>query len=177
MKSRLLQVKKIFFNSLDFYRKNRILAHRKSKMQKMKNLNILKNLFIALLIAIPSFMSAQNKVAAANQDAKASLANKKFNLIIHSANGEEGMKDFIVFGTDGFESKAGKSSAALNSRYEATQDEKGTIRFNATIVTSEGMKTYMGTITGNVITGKYIVEPTGQPAVSYALNGTLDLSK
>ncbi len=143
----------------------------------MKNLNFLKSLLVALLLTVPFIMSAQNKAASANEDARASLANKKFNLIIHSADGSEGMKDFIVFGADGFETKAGKSSAAVNSRYAATQDAKGNIHFNATIVTGEGMKTYAGTIVNNVITGKYIFEPTGQPAVSYAINGTLDTSK
>ncbi len=144
----------------------------------MKNLNFLKSLAVALLIAIPFCMSAQSKVASsANEDAKASLANKKFNLIIHSTDGSEGMKDFIVFGADGFESKAGKSAVATNSRYAATQDAKGNIQFTATIVTNEGMKTYAGTISGNMMTGKYIFEATGQPAVSYAINGTLDTTK
>ncbi len=143
----------------------------------MKKLNLLKSLAMAFLIALPFCMSAQSKVASANNDARASLANKKFNLIIHSADGSEGMKDFIVFGADGFESKAGKSAAATNSRYAATQDAKGNIQFTATIVTSEGMKTYSGTISGNVISGKYIFEPSGQPAMSYAINGTLDTTK
>jgi hypothetical protein len=117
---------------------------------------------------------AQSKVASTADQAKASLANKKFNLIIHSSDGSEGIKDFIVFGQDGFETKAGKSAAAANSRYMAKQDDKGAIHFTATIVTPEGMKTYSGTVQDNKITGKYIFEATGQPAVSYALNGTLD---
>lgn len=143
----------------------------------MKNLNFLKSLSLAFLIAIPFSMSAQNKVASANDDAKATLANKKFNLLIHSRDGSEGMKDFILFSSDGFESKAGKSSTAANSRYAAKQDANGSIQFTATIVTNEGMKTYAGTIKENVITGKYIFEATGQPAVSYAINGTLDTTK
>lgn len=143
----------------------------------MKNLNILKSIAVALFIAIPFCLSAQSKVASVNEDAKASLANKKFNLIIHNADGSDGMKDFIIFSNDGFESKAGKSSSAINSRYAAKQDANGNIQFTATIVTNEGMKTYAGTIKDNVITGKYIIEPTGQPAVSYAINGTLDKTK
>lgn len=143
----------------------------------MKKLNFLKSFAATLLIAVPFGLFAQNKAAAVNDDAKASLANKKFNIIIHNAQGDEGMKDFIVFSADGFESKAGKSSAALNSRYSAKQDANGNIQFSATIVTSEGMKTYAGTIKDGMITGKYIFEATGQPAVSYAINGTLDKTK
>lgn len=143
----------------------------------MKKLNFLKSIVIALLLVLPLGLVAQNKTAAVTNDAKASLANKKFNLIIHSTDGSEGMKDFIVFGADGFESKAGKSTAASNSRYAATQDANGNIQFTATIVTNEGMKTYAGTITGNMITGKYIFEATGQPTISYAINGSLDTTK
>jgi hypothetical protein len=144
----------------------------------MKNLNILKTISFAILMVISFSASAQNKVASSdNDDARAMLVDKKFNLLIHNTNGSEGMKDFIVFSADGFESKAGKSSAAASSRYTAKQDANGNIQFTATIVTSEGMKTYSGMIKDNAITGKYIFEATGQPAVSYAINGTLDTTK
>jgi hypothetical protein len=144
----------------------------------MKNVFSPKTILLTIFMSFSAIVFAQERTMQQEQEAaKASLAGKKFNLLIHSSDGQEGIKDYILFTNDGFETRDGKSSTAANSRFAARQDEKGNISFTVSIVTSEGMKTYSGLVNGERVTGKYIFEPTGQSAISYSLNGTLDKTK
>jgi hypothetical protein len=133
------------------------------------------SLLSCLFLVMPVALLAQNKMAPVKDEAMASLANKKFNLTIVTSDGNETIQDFLSFTSDAFESKAGRANPEKNARYHVKKDEKGTIHFIATIVGDDGTKkTYMGSITDNVLTGKYIVEPAGgASAISYAMRGIL----
>ncbi|MCC6383882.1 MAG: hypothetical protein LC117_06665 [Bacteroidia bacterium] len=143
----------------------------------MKNKLTPSSLILLLLSFIPTLIFAQNQDMQQKQvAAQQFLEGKQFSLLIHAENQGQAIKDFIRFENGSFETKDGKSSSAEVSRFAAWQEADGTINFQAVIGTPEGLKSYIGTIKGENITGKYSLQPANESAVSFVLNGVLNKS-